>query len=44
MGKDIDTMSVEELESEAGLEVVDKVRKQVVEERLYEMYKKIGKR
>ena len=44
MGKNIDEMSVEELEIEAGVIIKDKVRKQVVEERLYEKYKKVGKR
>ena len=44
VGKDVDTMSVEELEAEAGVVVVEKVRKEIVEERLFEKYKNIGKR
>ena len=44
MVKKIDDMSTEELEIEAGVTIKDKVRKQVVEERLYEKYKNIGKR
>ena len=44
MGKNVDTMSTEELETEAGVIIKEKVRKQVVEERLYEKYKNVGKR
>ena len=44
MSKKIDDMSVEELEIEAGVIIKDAVRKQCVEERLYEKYKGVGKR
>lgn len=44
MGKNVDSMSIQELEVEAGATIKDKVRKQCVEERLYEKYKNIGKR
>ena len=44
MGKDVDSMSVEELEAEAGVISKEKIRKEVVEERLYEKYKNVGKR
>lgn len=44
MGKKIDDMSVEEMELEVGVIIKEKVRKQVVEERLYEKYKDVGKR
>ena len=42
--KDVDEMSVVELENEAGEVAKEKIRKTVVEERLYEKYKAIGKR
>ena len=42
--KDVDDMSVEELETEAGVITKEQVRRQCVEERLYEKYKKVGKR
>lgn len=42
--KDVDGMSVVELENEAGEVAKEKIRKTVVEERLYEKYKGIGKR
>ena len=44
MGKDVDSMSVEELEAEVGVISKEKIRKEVVEERLYEKYKNVGKR
>ena len=42
--KKIDDMSIEELETEAGVILKDAVRKQAIEERLYEKYKGVGKR
>ena len=42
--KKIDDMSTEELEVEAGAVSKERVRKQCVEERLYEKYKNVGKR
>lgn len=44
MSKKIDDMSTEELETEAGVIIKEKVRKQCVEERLYENYKNVGKK
>lgn len=42
--KKIDDMSMEELETEAGVIIKEQVRKQCVEERLYEKYKNVGKK
>lgn len=42
--KDVDKMSVVELEIEVGEITKDRIRKTVVEERLYEKYKGVGKR
>ena len=42
--KKIDDMSTEELEAEAGVVSKEQVRKQCVEERLYEKYKNVGKK
>ena len=44
MVKNIDDMSTEELENEAGVISKDKIRRAAVEERLYEKYKNVGKR
>lgn len=43
MNKKIDDMSIEELENEAGVISKEKIRKECVEERLYEKYKDVGK-
>ena len=42
--KKIDDMSTEELENEVGVTTKEKIRKQIIEERLYEKYKDVGKR
>ena len=44
MSKNVDDMSVAELEMEAGVEEKQKARKQAVVERLYEHYKNVGKK
>lgn len=44
MGKNVDEMSTEEMEAEVGVEIKGVIRKKVVEERLYEKYKNVGKR
>ena len=42
--KDIKDMSIEEMELEVGATKSDEIRKMVIDERLHELYKGIGKR
>ena len=44
MKKQIKEMTVTEMEEEVGTISITSIRKKVIEERLYEQYKEIGKR
>ena len=44
MAKKVKDMDTTEMEEEAGIDTVKAIRKKVIEERLYEIFKDIGKR